>query len=323
MEVHQHQVGAGDDPLGGGVKDIQDPIGTGMAGAHGMGGINANGHARESLDHRHMAEIQQVAVGIAHMGLEAAETENDIAVAFTGEVFGRVQRFVQGDAETALEQHRHVPLPTGGFEQLEILRVARADLEHHAGRVAGARQGVLDFLDVGLAGDFHGDYPDAIFSRQLEHPGQARRPMALEGIGIGARLVGAHAGADLTVIAQGAHHALHMLGGVHRAQASQHMQRVLPELHAVVDEFTGPAVVPMASQDTVGLGHPHHPIHARQHGHFGFLQGSGLADQIDFGEDLLGAFFLVHPPLDAGQGVQALGKFRERRAFGNDFGLQD
>jgi hypothetical protein len=60
-------------------------------------------------------------------------------VAARGQVLAGVQRLLEGDAHAALEQHREVVLRAHRLEQLEVLRVARADLQHHAGGVAGLR----------------------------------------------------------------------------------------------------------------------------------------------------------------------------------------
>ncbi|WDT81781.1 MAG: hypothetical protein MPW14_08735 [Candidatus Manganitrophus sp.] len=220
------------------------------------------------------------------MRFQAAQAEDDIAVAFARQILGGVERFVQGDAEAALEQHRHLALASGGLEQFEVLRVAGADLQHHAGGVPGAVQRLLDLLDVGLAGDFHGNHADAVFSGELEHPGQAGGAMALEGIGAGARLVGAHACAHLPCGLQCAHHRLDVLGGVDRAQPREDLQRILPEMHAVVDEFARAVVVLMAAEDAIGFGHPDHPFHRREGGDQLPVDCGGVSDQIDLGEPL-------------------------------------
>ena len=108
--------------------------------------------------------------------------EHHIAVAFGSQVFRRIQRLVQRDAEAALEQDRHLGLPPDDFQQLEVLRVARADLQHHAGRVAGLVQRFLDLVEVRFMGDLHRDHLDAVFARQLEHIGQAIFAVPLERI---------------------------------------------------------------------------------------------------------------------------------------------
>ena len=62
--------------------------------------------------------------------------EDDFAVSFGSQVLRGVERFIQRDAETALDQYRQLLLAAHDFEQLEILRVARTDLQHDAGGVA-------------------------------------------------------------------------------------------------------------------------------------------------------------------------------------------
>ena len=57
------------------------------------------------------------------------------------------------------------------LQQLEVLGVARADLEHHAGGVAGLPQRFVDLVDVGFVGHFHRDDADAVLAR----PARRRR----------------------------------------------------------------------------------------------------------------------------------------------------
>ena len=94
--------------------------------------IDAHRHARQALDHRHVREVDEVAVRVAEVRLHAAQAEDDVAVAARRDVLGREQRLVQRDAEAALEQDREIALAADGLQQLEVLRVARADLQHHA-----------------------------------------------------------------------------------------------------------------------------------------------------------------------------------------------
>ena len=69
--------------------------------------------------------------------------------------------------------------------------------------------------------------------------------MTLEGIGIGAWLIGTHARAVLAVGLQRFQHDFNMLGRVHRAQAGEDMQCVLAKMHPVVVKAAGPPLVPV------------------------------------------------------------------------------
>ena len=86
-----------------------------------------------------------------------AQAEHDLAVALGGEVLGGVQRLVERDAEPALDQNRKLLLAADELQELEVLRVARADLEHDAGGVAGRRERRADLVDVRLVRDLHRD----------------------------------------------------------------------------------------------------------------------------------------------------------------------
>jgi len=110
--LDQDHVGAGDHALQGGVEDFQKAIRGAVAGADRVRRVDAYRHPGQAFDHGYMGEIDQVAVRVAHVGFHTPETEHHVAVAFRGQVFGGVEGFVQGDAETAFEQHREFALAT-------------------------------------------------------------------------------------------------------------------------------------------------------------------------------------------------------------------
>ena len=182
------------------------------------------GQPREPLHHGHVSEVDEVAVRIAEIRLHAAQTEADPAVAGRGDVLAGVERLLERDPHAALEQHRQLRLLSHGLEQLEVLRVAGPDLEHHAGGVAGLGERLADLLDVGLVGDLHRDDPDSVLAGELEDEGQALGPVALEVVGAGARLVGAGSRGDDPALLQRGEHRLGVLAGVDRAQAREEME---------------------------------------------------------------------------------------------------
>jgi hypothetical protein len=215
-----------------------------------------------------MREIDEVAVRLAHVRFHAAQAEDHFAVAFGREIFGGVQRLVQRDAETALDQHRKFLLSSDQLQELEVLRVARADLKHDARRIAGFSERIANFVDVGLMGHFHRDDLDAVFARELEDIGQAFRAEALERVGRGARLVCAHARANLTMRRERFHHRLDRLRGIDGAESGKHVKRVLSEVHAVVIERRWTIVALfMAAQHAIRFGDAHDLRDAWQHLH--------------------------------------------------------
>ena len=84
--------------------------------------------------------------------------------------------------------------------------------------------------------NFHRDHANAVFARQLEYPGQALAPHSLKGIRTGARLVGAHARADLPVRFQAGKRLLDKCAGIDRIQSGKGLQRFLRKRDAVIAE---------------------------------------------------------------------------------------
>ncbi len=146
------------------MHQVEDAFRTARARTDGVRRIDADRHARQAFHDRHVREVEEVAMWIAHVRLHAAQAEDDFVVSFARQVFRGVQRFAQSDSETTLEQNRKFFLPSDEFQQLEILRVARADLEHHSGRVAGGMKRFVNLIDVGFVCDLHRDHFDSILA---------------------------------------------------------------------------------------------------------------------------------------------------------------
>ena len=87
------------------MHQVENVVGPAVATADRVRGIDAHRQVGEVAHCRHVAEIHQIAVRIAQIGLHATQAENDIAIALAGEILGSVERFLQRDAETSLEQH--------------------------------------------------------------------------------------------------------------------------------------------------------------------------------------------------------------------------
>src|SRR5207237_10527444 len=133
-----------------GVHDVEDAVGAARARADRVRGVYADGHARQALDDGHVREVNEVAVRVADVRLHAAQAEDDLAVALAREVLGGVQRLVERDVEAALEEDGELLLPPDELQKLEVLRVARADLEHHARGPARQLERVANLFDVRL-----------------------------------------------------------------------------------------------------------------------------------------------------------------------------
>ena len=134
------------------------------------------------VDNGHSGEIQRIA-GVLFKGADAALAEDDLLVAAGHDVLGAHDPLLDGVAQTAFEQHGLVHF-AHGFEQLEVLHIACADL-HHVHILLKLRDAVLahQFGDDGQTGGLAGLY----------HIQNALGLQTLKGVGRGAGLVGAAA----------------------------------------------------------------------------------------------------------------------------------
>src|SRR6185312_2872862 len=101
-----------------------------------------------------------------------------------------------------LKQYREILLASNDFQQLEILSVTCANLQHHARRVSRPIKRLANLFNMRFMSDFHGNHLDAIFPGQLENIRQAGFAMSLKRIWAGTRFISAHARAYLPVVAQ-------------------------------------------------------------------------------------------------------------------------
>ncbi len=312
MEIHQDHVRPCNDALGRGMHDITDAVRRHIAGSDGMGRIHTDGHPGEPLHHRDMGEVHKVSMRVAHAGLDAPQRENDIPVAFTGQVLGGIQAFIERDPEAPLEEDRIGALTSHGLEEFEVLGIPGADLEHDAGRISRRREGLVNLLYMGFVGYLHGNHLDAILAGQVEHPWQARGAVALEGVGAGPRFVCTHPCGDLTVFLEGLHHLLDVLRGIHGAQPGKDVQGGLAEGHAIVREASLALLVAVTAQYPVGFLNPDGALHTRKTLHGFLLQGLRIAQQIDFGQRLLGTLDDVGLISDVIERVQMANELGER-----------
>ena len=146
--------------------------------ARRVAGVNHNGQVGHGFQHRHGGQVQRVAHARLK-GADAALAQHNVGVAFGHDVLGAHHQFLQRVGQPALEQHRRLQA-AHGLQQLKVLHVARADLDHIHPGVHKQR--------------------DMLVVHQLGHDGLARRgagglqqfqplgPQALETVGAGARL---------------------------------------------------------------------------------------------------------------------------------------
>ncbi len=300
MKIDEDHVGPGDEPLGRDVKDVQNAVRRPIAPPDGVGRIDADRHPRETLDDRHVGEIDQVAVRIAQVDLDAPKAEDDVPISLARHVLARVERFLQGNPHAALVENREFPLLTHDLQELEVLGVSGPDLEHHARGVPRGAESRTDLVDMVLVRDLHRDDADAVLPGQLEHVRKAFLPEPLEVVRARPRLVGAHPRRHEASPLAGLHHLLHVLLRVDGAQPGEDVASTLVERNTVVCEPDRIHLPFVPSDDPVFLRDADDPLDARHFledllGHAG-----GPADQVDFDEGPRLAADLVDPGLDAG-----------------------
>ena len=69
----------------------------------------------QMFDRGNMGKVDKVAVWVAEVGFHSTQTEDDVAVALVGQIFGRVQGLLQRDAEPPLDEHGQFALTANGL----------------------------------------------------------------------------------------------------------------------------------------------------------------------------------------------------------------
>ncbi len=205
--------------------------------------------------------------------------------------------------------------------QLEVLRVARADLQHHAGRLTGDLQRAADLVDLRLGGDLHRDHADAVLPRELEHERQACRAVALEVVGARARLVGARAGGRDACAAQRPEGVLEVLARVHRADAGEEVEAVLAEVDAVVLEAERLGLAFVAADRAVALADPDHLLDRRELLERLGRDARGGAEQVDLGQGPGRAANDVQLRVDVREALRHADDLAGLLGFGAELGL--
>src|SRR5262249_52605633 len=149
----------------------------------------------EAFHDRYLREIDHVAVRRPEVRFHAAQAEHDVRVALARDVFDGVEGLFERDAHAALEENGKLALLPDGLQQLEVLRVARPDLQHDACRASGLRalERRADLVEVAFAENLHRGDLDPVFDRELEDVGEALFAVALKLVRARARFVRAHA----------------------------------------------------------------------------------------------------------------------------------
>ena len=130
-------------------------------------------------------------------------------------------------------------LPANCFEQFKILRVSRADLQHHSGWVAEFIKTIIDFLNMHFMGYFHGNNFYSIFSCQFKNVWKTFHAVSLERIRICTRLISSHTCAYLSIFLQSPHHLLYIFFVVHCTQSGKDIEVSLIKMNTVVFKIDG------------------------------------------------------------------------------------
>ena len=121
-----------------------------------MTGIDEYRQVAQTLDRQHRAQVKGIA-GIGLKGADAPLAQDDIFVALGQDVFGGHEEFLDRGAHAALQQHGLAGL-SHRFEQIEILHVAGADLDHiHFRHEPVQHRHGHDFANDRQAGDGPGE----------------------------------------------------------------------------------------------------------------------------------------------------------------------
>src|SRR6516162_9501601 len=120
MEVYEQHVRAGDHRLRRDVLNVEDPVGRRLATADGVGWIDAYRQPRQSLNHRNLCDVDEIAMRIAEVRLHATQAEHDSAIPFARHVLASVERFLERDPHATLVENGEFGLLPNHLEQLEV-----------------------------------------------------------------------------------------------------------------------------------------------------------------------------------------------------------
>ena len=124
--------------------------------------------------------------------------------------------------------------------------------------------------------------------------------MTLEGVGVGSRFIGAHPGANLSLLLKQFHHGFDIGRIVDRTQPRENMERVLIKSHTVVGESGIPNISGMAADHPVFPRDPHHLFDARQTLHLRLIECTHIPNHVDLRQRSVSAGNTVSPGRDTG-----------------------
>ncbi len=143
----------------------------------GMAGVDDDRQMALALHVRHRTHVEHVARRILE-GTHAALAQHHVGIAFRQDVLRRHQHVLDRGAHAALQQHRLMGL-ADLLEQVEVLHVAGADLEHVA----------VAFHQRHLTRVHHfGDDRHPVLVAHVAEDSQALLAQSLEAVRTGARL---------------------------------------------------------------------------------------------------------------------------------------
>ena len=143
------------------------------------------------------------------------------------------------------------------LEQLEVLRVARADLQHHAGRIARRCERVADLVDVRLVRHLHGDDRMPYLPASSNTYGRQAAPWPWKSYGLVRGLYAPARVVTMPCSASARKVASTFSRVVDGAQAREDVQRVLREGDAVVLEAERLELAVVAADGAELLGDAH------------------------------------------------------------------
>ena len=283
--------------------------------AHGHGSLGQRGHHKGDAgsvagvdDHRQMGHLFQHRHGgnvqrVAHAGLKGADAalaQHHVGVALGHDVLGAHHQLLQGGGQAALQQHRGLQA-AHGFQQLKVLHIACADLDH-------VHVGILKQVDV-------------LVVHQLGHDGLAGHSAGLlqklQALGTQTlKAVRAGAGLECAAAQDAGTRGLYALGHIgdlllafHAAGTGHHGKVPAADL-VPAHVHDGVVRVELAVGFLVRLGHAAACLHHRVGQHPAFGQGLGVADQAqDVGIAAHGIVDLVAHILQlVAEGVDLLGR---------------
>ena len=189
--------------------------------AGGVARVDDHGQVREAVQDGDHREVDRVARGRL-VGADAAFAEHHVRVAARHDVLGAHEQFLEGGAHAALEENGLLRVRAHLLQEVEVLHVARTDLDH----VHVVEQ--LELLDAHELGH-HGE---ARLALRLDENLEAALAQPLERVGGRARLERAAAQERGAGGLHGLRDGDHLLLALHAARTRDHLEVAAADLEA-------------------------------------------------------------------------------------------